>query len=76
MITTVFESKGIGGFAILNNRLKVKPESIIMLAEAAGGQVETFKTAMGQQGIKFPDDTGGIILPGQPGFTPSPLRLG
>jgi hypothetical protein len=75
LVTMVSESKGVGGKTIMNDKFKIGPEDIIRLAEGADGHVATFRVAMKQQGVQFPEDSA-IVTPGQAGFTtPPPLKL-
>lgn len=68
MITFCFQDKGVGGFTIVNNKIPFTPEAAIMLAEAAAGQIDTFKVEMiKKHNVQFPQDSK-IVTPGQVGF--------
>ena len=68
MITLCFEDKGVGGFTIVNNKIPFAPGAAIMLAEAATGQIDTFKVEMMRKhNVQFPQDSK-LVLPGQKGF--------
>ena len=52
----------------MNNKIPFAPESAIMLAEAAAGQIDTFKVEMiKKHNVQFPQDSK-IVTPGQAGF--------
>jgi len=75
MITVCFEDKGVGGFTVVNNKLPFDPGAAILVAEAASGQLDTFKLEMAKRfNVQFPGDSK-IITPGQAGYIPPKLTI-
>ena len=65
MVTAVFGDGQATGFAVLSESIPVEETDVKVLGAAATAQAEEFKHKMRETlGITFPDDSGGIVLPG------------